>query len=273
MKVMLPAQSDAPWWHREFAEICAVRSSDIDLTRAAYLLSAHKSVLIRDSDALTEQIHALGRLAIDCAHSFEAWQRRLFVEYGLSGNGIDYHDVRNSFVPDVLERRVGIPISLAVIGLDLASRIGLRMWGISFPGHFLIGTPDASRPFVDPFNGGTVLTNEAVGDLHERLFGNRSIDPKSLAPADATQILVRMLANLKSNYARDRDLQGLTSVMRLRSSLPDLAFDEGRELVRLLDAVGNWNEAMATTRLLRLHFPMHEDIIDAEEARLTAKLN
>jgi regulator of sirC expression with transglutaminase-like and TPR domain len=129
------------------------------------------------------------------------------------------------------------------------------------------------RPFVDPFNGGTVLSAAELSDLHERMFGNRNVDPNSLAPALPEQILVRMLMNLKSNYARERDLEGLTAVMRLRSALPDLAFDEGRELVRLLDATGHWHEAMATARLLRLHFPMHEETVDAEQARLSARLN
>ncbi len=224
-------------------------------------------------EELTERESVLQELAEGCPSNFDGWQRRLFVDYGLTGNGIDYHDVRNSFLPDVLERRVGIPISLAVIGLDLAKRIGLRMWGVSFPGHFLLATVDASRPFVDPFNGGATLTLNDCADLHERMFGTRIIDPNSLTPAMSEQILIRMLSNLKSNYARSGDLEGLTAVMRLRSALPSLAFDEARELLRLLDATGRWNEAMATLRLLRLHFPMHEDTLDAEEVRLAARLN
>ena len=270
--IMLPAQTDAPWWHRDFAELL-MSGQSVDLTRAAYLLSAHRSSLVKDSDALEARLAMLEALADGCDSSFDAWQRRLFVEYGLTGNGTEYHDVRNSFVPDVVERRVGIPISLAVIGLDLAKRIGLRMWGISFPGHFLLGTNNAARPFVDPFNGGAVLTLDDCGDLHERMFGNRTIDPNSLAPATNEQILFRMLMNLKANYARARDLEGLTAIMRMRSALPDLPFDEGRELVRLLDATGNWSEAVTTLRLLRLHFPMHDEVVDAEEARLAARLN
>ncbi len=270
---MLPAQPDAPWWHRSFVHTVDPANESLDLTRAAYLLSAHRSVHVRNMEDLVARQAALAVLAEGCGHSFESWQRRLFVEYGLSGNGIDYHDVRNSFLPDVLERRVGIPISLAVIGLDLANRIGLRMWGVSFPGHFLLATADADHPFVDPFNGGASLTLSDCIDLHERMFGNRDIDANSFSPAQPEHILIRMLMNLKSNYARSRDLEGLTAVSRLRSALPSLAFDEARELVRLLDATGNWSEAMGTLRLLRLHYPMHDDTINEEETRLSARLN
>lgn len=270
---MLPAQAGAPWWHRDFADLFGSTASSVDLTRAAYLLSAHRSTFVRTAADLESHMESLEKLAHGCEPTFEGWQRRLFVEYGLSGNGIQYHDVRNSFLPDVMERRVGIPISLAVVGLDLAQRIRLRMWGISFPGHFLLGTLNASRPFVDPFNGGTVLQLSDCADLYERMFGTREIDPNSLAPATSDQIVIRMLANLKTNYARTRDLEGLTAVMRLRSALPNLTFDEARELVRLLDATGAWHEAMVTVRLLALHFPMHEEVLDEEQSRLTARLN
>ena len=271
--VMLPAQPDAPWWHRTFATVVNPPTDSVDLTRAALLLSAHGSTHINSIEQLEVCETILDALADGCPPNFDGWQRRLFVEFGLTGNGIDYHDVRNSFLPDVLERRVGIPISLAVVGLDLANRIGLRMWGVNFPGHFLLATVDASRPFVDPFNGGTSLTLEDCADLHERMFGNRNIDPNSLVPAMSEQILIRMLMNLKSNYARSRDLDGLTAVMRMRSALPSLTFDEARELLRLLDATGHWREAMDTLGLLRLHFPTHEEILDAEEVRLSARLN
>jgi regulator of sirC expression with transglutaminase-like and TPR domain len=270
---MLPAQPEAPWWHQAFVRVVHGSNTTVNLTRAAYLLSAHRSALIRDDEQLEARERELEILADGCAPTFEGWQRRLFVDYGLSGNGIDYHDVRNSFLADVLDRRVGIPISLAVIGLDLAGRIRLRMWGVNFPGHFLLATADAQRPFVDPFNGGATLQTGDCADLHERMFGNRNIDPNAFTPALPETILIRMLMNLKSNYARARDLDGLTAVMRMRSALPSLQFDEARELVRLLDATGSWNEAMSTLRLLRLHYPMHEETLDDEETRLAARLN
>jgi hypothetical protein len=270
---MLPAHESAPWWHREFAR-AVDGSCPLDLTEAAILLSAHRSLHLRSVEDIPTIRQELVALSTECPGSFDAWQRRMFVDYGFSGNGIDYHDVRNSFLPDVIQRRIGIPISLAVVGLDLANRIGLQMWGISFPGHFLLGTPYVEHRFVDPFNGGTTLTVADCVALHDRMFGaNHPFDESQLVPSPNETILIRMLMNLKSNYARMRDLDGLTSVMRLRSALPDFSFHESIELIRLLDATGAWHESLKTIHLLRLHFPMHEDQLDDEENRLITRLN
>ncbi len=271
---MLPANANAPWWHHDFATAVSSDLAKIDLTHAAYLLSAHRSLFVRSASELKSHGERLDEIADGCDHSFEGWQRRLFVEFGFSGNGLDYHDVRNSFLPDVIERRVGIPISLALVGLDLAGKIGLPMWGVSFPGHFLLGTPVVDRPFIDPFNGGTVLQVDDCVALHRGMFGpDRPMDDASIQPVSSELILIRMLMNLKQNYARLRDLDGLTAVLRLRSALPDFGIDEGRELIRLLDATGHWSEAISTLTLLRLHFPMYDEVLDAEDVRLTSRLN
>jgi regulator of sirC expression with transglutaminase-like and TPR domain len=82
----------------------------------------------------------------------------LFEELGFTGNTGDYYDPRNSYVNDVFERKLGIPISLAVIQLDLARRLGLPLEGVSFPGHFLVRLPvDGGLLVLDPFHKGRSL--------------------------------------------------------------------------------------------------------------------
>jgi regulator of sirC expression with transglutaminase-like and TPR domain len=303
---MIVPDSSAPWWHRGFAEELSRRA---DLGRASILLSAHfgqrsnarTNPLTPPTNAKTANLAsrglrnfgdvelamtALDDLAYGCGPTFADWHRRMFVESEFSGNGLDYHDPRNSFLPHVLERKVGIPISLATVGLELAKRIGLTMWGVGMPGHFLLGTPANPRmkslsgveetSFIDPFNGGTLMGLDGCAMLLESMFGKRQeLDPSMLAPVSSELILIRMTNNLKSIYARDRNFDGLTAVLRLRSCLPEMSLIEGCELVRLLDATGSWVEARAALTQLFVLFPepSEQATLTAELNRLTARLN
>jgi Transglutaminase-like superfamily len=154
------------------------------------------------------------------------------------------------------------------------------------PGHFLLGTPANPRKrslttveetsFIDPFNGGTVLGFQGCRELLESMFGKRhELDPSMLAPVSNELILIRMTNNLKSIYARDRNFDGLTSVLRLRSCLPSLSLIEGCELVRLLDATGSWVEARSALTQMFDEFsePNEQATLNAELSRLTARLN
>jgi hypothetical protein len=278
----------APWWHHAFAAR-AEPGSDMPLERAATLLSAHRSRLAAGPSDIDRTMAELDVLAAAApGRSFEDWHRHLFVTCAFGGNGNDYHDVRNSFLPDVLQRRLGIPISLAVVGVAVASRLGLSMWGVGLPGHFLLGhAPGAVGPasslvfrdpaetiYVDPFNGGEILDLHGVDGRYRSMFGeDKRLDLALLAPTSDDMILVRMLANLKANYARVRDVEGLTAVMRLRSCLPGMVLDEGRELVRLLDAVGCWDEASFSLDQLEAQNPLAPMEIGLERDRLRARLN
>jgi regulator of sirC expression with transglutaminase-like and TPR domain len=289
---------DAPWWHRAFASAVV---HDADLARAAMLFAAHvpqhapSSTAIRGPGDVELRLAELGDLVAGCDASFESWHRRLFVELGFAGNGHEYHDVRNSLLPDVVTRRTGIPITLAIVAIETARSLGLELWGVGMPGHFLVGVSgrhtseaamvrgatDASatfpatgaRLFLDPFHGGTLLDDAGCAALHERLFGPQPFDRRSLEPTDPAHILIRMCNNVKAVYARARDIAGLTAIMRLRTSLPELRLDEGRELVRLLHATAAWSEALHTITELRALFPDAGTILDDELGRVRASFN
>ena len=152
-----------------------------------------------------------GRRPIDALNKF------LFDDQGFSGNTGDYNDPRNSFLNQVLDRRTGIPITLAVVYIEVARRAGIRVDGVNFPGHFLLRFPcgpeedHRSAVFVDPFHGGSILSEADCRSLLRRHAGD-SVDfgPGLLAPATKQQILVRMLGNLKRLYVRMRSFpQGL----------------------------------------------------------------
>jgi regulator of sirC expression with transglutaminase-like and TPR domain len=126
----------------------------------------------------------------------------LFGEDGFRGNAGDYYDPRNSFLNDVLERRLGIPITLSVIYVEVAARAGLTARGVGFPGHFLVrAEKDGAHCLLDPFNGGAPLGGDDCEALLRRMHGaSARLDPAHLRPVGTRQIVTRMLANLKGIY-------------------------------------------------------------------------
>jgi regulator of sirC expression with transglutaminase-like and TPR domain len=135
----------------------------------------------------------------------------LYDEQGFSGNRRSYDDPRNSFLNEVLDRRVGIPISLAVVYLEIARRAGVHVAGVNFPGHFLLRAADDQARLrfggdfliVDPFHGGALLSEVDCREmLRQHVGAEAAFDRDLLAPATRRQIVVRMLVNLKRLYVR-----------------------------------------------------------------------
>jgi len=188
----------------------------LDLTACMVELDKFAVRLKRRLQANTAQISKLQQLN----HFF-------YEELGFSGNVNDYYDPANSYLNKVLSTRRGIPISLAVIYMELAQQIGLDIKGISFPGHFLMKlTVQSGDIILDPFNGAS-LSREELEDRLEPYFQNHPPpnDPpltSYLADANARTILVRMLRNLKTLYAEHPHWQQFLNVQqRLVILLPD----------------------------------------------------
>ncbi len=135
----------------------------------------------------------------------------LYEELGFSGNREKYDDPRNSFLNEVLDRRVGIPISLAIVYLEIGRRAGLRLEGINFPGHFLVRAPAegvaaaSEELIIDPFHSGALLSEVDCRQLLRQHVGDEAaFDRGLLSAATRQQIVVRMLVNLKRVYVRMR---------------------------------------------------------------------
>jgi regulator of sirC expression with transglutaminase-like and TPR domain len=138
-------------------------------------------------------------------------EARLYGTLGFHGNDKDYYDPRNSLINDVLERRLGIPISLAVVYCETARRLGVPARGVGFPGHFIVRI---DRPYavgqeplyVDPFFSGRSLDEAALNRMIARALGpDATLKPEHLAPATSRAILVRILTNLKAIYLQRGD--------------------------------------------------------------------
>jgi regulator of sirC expression with transglutaminase-like and TPR domain len=140
----------------------------------------------------------------------------LFTEEGFRGNDDDYYDPRNSYLNDVLDRKLGIPISLSVLYMAVAQRIGLPMSGVNLPGHFVIRTGFGGTPtFVDPFHQGLLLDRAGcVRRVAEVTGQSVELDDDQLAPCPVSTIIARMLRNLKAVYLRDGDFASSLPVMR-----------------------------------------------------------
>lgn len=150
----------------------------------------------------------------------------LFDEMGFRGDTTNYYDPRNSFLNDVLVRRSGIPITLSVLYLVIGRRAGLELSGIGLPAHFVVRheTVDPmQRVYIDPYHRQILPNREACRRLVSRISGQEvQLGEDAFAPQTTSQIIVRMLANLKGAYLRLHDLDhALAVVDRLLVLLPN----------------------------------------------------
>ena len=152
----------------------------------------------------------------------------LFQKCAFRGNRDDYFDAKNSFLNEVIDRRIGIPITLSILYMEVARRIGLPLLGVGFPGHFLVKyLDDREEIVIDPFNGGDIRTPDSLQQLLTGLYGKPvALSPQLLDPVTKRQILRRMLNNLKFIYLRQRDfVKALAALDRMTIAEPNLAED------------------------------------------------
>jgi regulator of sirC expression with transglutaminase-like and TPR domain len=171
----------------------------------------------------------------------------IYEELGYRGNQEDYYDPRNSFLNEVIDRRTGIPITLAVIYLEIARRVNFPMVGIGMPGHFLI-RPDFEDVgvFVDVFHQGEILFEQDCLELLRKMYQQPlpSLPPECLAPIASKQLLARMLTNLKVIYIQQNDLnRALGAVERILLLFPD-SLGELRDRGIIQAELGNFSTAI-----------------------------
>jgi regulator of sirC expression with transglutaminase-like and TPR domain len=195
-----------------------VRQPDeyIDLERAAFYIAqeAYPELDVEEYVALLDTMadEVRDRLPVEDypLRTLKVLNDYLYGELGFKGNQTDYYNPQNSFLNDVLDRRTGIPITLALVYLSLAQRIAFPMEGIALPGHFLIRPVQSEMAiFVDAFNQGEILFEQDCETLLHKMFGDRiAMREQFLAPATNRQFLARMLTNLKATYASSGDVGG-----------------------------------------------------------------
>lgn len=202
------------------------------------------------------------------ASTLRALREVLHEEEGLRGNEDDYYDPRNSFLNEVLDRRLGIPISLSVVYMEVARRAGLHLEGVGFPGHFLVkyASPGGPEVFLDAHHGGEILSAAECVARYRARTGGKELDPRYLAAVSARQILARMLHNLKRIYAERKDdvrvFWVLDRALLLVPGQLEALRDRGLAAARL-------GGAAAAARDLEEYLARSPDAADAAEIRAT----
>lgn len=220
--------------YRDFRQAVDRAEEKIELSRAALTiaLTDYPQLDIPDYLARIDLLAAevAGRLGpeADIYRSIAALNYVLFTQYGFHGNRDDYFNPKNSFLNEVIERKTGIPITLSVLYMEVAQRVGLRLDGVGFPGHFLVKcVGDGEEIVIDPFNSGEIISREDIDKMLFDLYGGKVMFHNDfLASSTKKDILKRMLANLKAIYIKGNDLvRSLSALDRLVILDPTSAVD------------------------------------------------
>lgn len=192
-----------------------VADDEVDLVRAALVIARTEYPRL-EIEAYTERIEALARqVAVQVSdlnprRTVIALNHVLFGEACLRGNRDDYYDPRNSFLNDVLDRGLGIPITLSLVYMEVARRVGFPLAGVGMPGHFLLKyrSESGEDALIDCFNRGDILSEQdCQRRLDEIYSGEMALRPEFLHPISRRQILTRMLNNLKTVYLSTRNFR------------------------------------------------------------------
>lgn len=193
----------------------AIRGSDteVDLFGGALAIAALGGGAVdllpvaRELDLIAEDVRTHAGETLDPGDLSHSVDHELFAVRGFSGNSEDYNDPANSYLDRVIERRLGIPITLSLVYMEVAQRVGLRCDGIGYPGHFIVRCGEPDQPiYVDPFHQGARLDRaELIGGLRAFNLGGASYS-SFLAGITRRQILQRMLNNLHTVFRASRDL-------------------------------------------------------------------
>jgi regulator of sirC expression with transglutaminase-like and TPR domain len=212
-------------------------------------------------------LEARDRVEAAAGVAVEAFNRFMFEEAGFSGNQLDYYDPSNSYLNRVLERRVGIPITLSIVYMEVGRKAGLEVDGIGLPGHFIVRARESQSvesTLVDPFHGKTLGLEDCQDRLDEAYGGQVPLTDEHLRASTTREILVRLLTNLKAIYARaNLHTQTLAVIERILLLSP-LDANEHRDRGTLLAQLERLPEAMAE---MEAYLQMQPRVTDAEQVR------
>jgi regulator of sirC expression with transglutaminase-like and TPR domain len=219
--------------HEErFRELFQTRGGPVPLDEALAIIcwSANSEV---DPPSVLDRLDELAQQVT--ATTAEALMAELFGSSGFVGNSIEYDDPANSLLNQVMSRKLGIPITLCAIAIEVGRRVGIPIIGVGMPGHFLCRSGEGSGiTFFDPFHSPRPLSAQECRTLFESLTQLDNWSAEFLEPSDARIMVIRTLSNLKSIYRRRGDMANLRWVMRLRTHIPEIAAVESTEFAKLL---------------------------------------
>lgn len=208
---MTPSNSDKT----AFIKMLKQPDNDISLAKAALMVAKFEYPELNIDDYLlkirniAEEINNRLTATANAAEILKQLNHVLFIEKGYEGNTNAYYDPRNSFLNDVIERKLGIPISLSILYIELGHALGLPLSGISFPGHFLVKLEISDGAIVlDPYFGGVSLNEEDIEERLREYYGaklNKSRAHGVLSSSSNKEIILRVMRNLRNLYMQEEN--------------------------------------------------------------------
>lgn len=215
-----------------FTELFSIRGAVVPLDEALALIchfadeDVEPHAVVAELDQLASTMSATSAVEL---------MEELFGPSGFTGNSFEYDDPNNSFIHQVISRRLGIPITLCALAIEVGRRLDIDLVGIGMPGHFLCRTASHSDlKFFDPFHSPRPLSAEQCKLLYTSLTQIDNWSAEFLEPSSSRLMVIRVLSNLKSIYRRRSDVANLRWVMRLRSVIPEVAAAESVEFAQLM---------------------------------------
>ncbi len=255
-----------------FVELASRRDEEVDPATAALLIASteyHELDISRQLEVLDSlSAGAARRLTPDREplHQLNTLSEHLFDDMGFRGNTEGYYDPRNSFLNEVLSRRLGIPITLALVFIEVGKRLGIPLSGVGMPGHLLVTHPEVEGWYIDPFHRGVLLSEEECAERMRQATGaNIAWDSRFLTPLNNRQYVARILRNLKGIYWQSQDHQrGLGMSEHLVALYPDSAQERrDRGLMRL--RLGQRQEALSDLEFYLSGAPSNADAEDVRD--------
>ncbi len=253
-----------------------IEDDRIDLLRAS-LTIARTAYPTLDTRSCVQRVESLAakvrsQLSSDLSvvEMLAVLNRVMFQDEGFRGNRDDYYDPRNSFLNDVIDRRLGIPITLSVLYMEVARRVGLPLVGVGMPGHFLLKVYDVEgrQLLIDPFNSGSMLNaSDCEQRMKEIYSGEIRFKPEFLLPVSRRQILTRMLNNLRHIYMSLRQFKKALAIVDLVLAIYPRSPEDVKQRAMLRFSVGQLSGAISD---LDHYIKMNPEASDADEIRQTA---
>ncbi len=235
---------------REFARMMERENGQIDLAEAALLIAQTEYPALDPPAELARLDRLAAQLEIDSAAPplthIQSLNELIFEKEKFSGNEVEYDDPDNSYLNRVLDRKMGLPITLSLVYTEVARRRGLPIVGVGFPGHFFVkylNPPD--EILIDPYHRGAIMTSEDCQAVLETQFGkDAKFDPAYLQASTPKQILARMLNNLKGSYFRRRIYSKVLLMIELALSIDPCSRQDLRDRGMVYLAMRKYREAI-----------------------------
>jgi regulator of sirC expression with transglutaminase-like and TPR domain len=250
-----------------FAALAALPDGQIDLAHSALLMAAgeYPGLDIRKEIGHLDALASAAKRRMGAERSpladANALSRYLFDEVGFRGNREAYYDPHNSYLNDVLNSRLGLPITLSLVYIEVGKRLGLTFEGVGMPGHFLVRHQEEKGLCIDPFNGGVLLSEDECAQRLREATGRFDLvwNASYLSPIGNRDTLVRMLRNLKAAYLQLDDLPRMIRVIDYLLALSPSLAEERRDRGLLYYRRGDLASALADLAAYLRDAPDNQD--------------